>query len=385
MSNNITIVGAGPVGLVAGALMAELNYSVNIIEANHKDFVLKDSKALALSNSTVFILKKLDIWKDLLKKATPINEIHVSQKNTFGRTLFEANDYEEDALGYIVSYADLIKLLKNKIEGFKNVHIFFNTKLENVKNFKDSKNILIKNDGKEKELPFNLLVLADGGKARIAGIDLTREEKDINHIALVSSLKINKPHYGRAYERFTKNGPIALLPNTSNTFTLVWTGPKKYIDEIAKLNNDSLLKILQENFGKRAGEFVDINEKSFFVLKSSILKNISTPNVVAIGNASQIIHPVAGQGLNIGMRDALELAKFVKTYFDDSFSKNISHDFNRIRKSQSSDIINITDQLSSIFLNNIIGFNNLRGLSLSALDAIPPLKRKFVRKMSYGA
>ena len=77
--------------------------------------------------------------------------------------------------------------------------------------------------------------------------------------ALPSSLKSNKPHYGRAYERFTKNGPIALLPNTSNTFTLVWTGPKKYIDEIAKLNNDSLLKILQENFGKRAGEFVDIN------------------------------------------------------------------------------------------------------------------------------
>ena len=173
MSNNITIVGAGPVGLVAGALMAELNYSVDIIEANHKDFILKDSKALALSNSTVFILKKLDIWSNLLKKATPINEIHVSQKNTFGRTLFEANDYKEDALGYIVSYADLMKLLKNKIEGLQNVHIFFNTKLENVKNFKDIKNILIKNDGKEKELPFNLLVLADGGKTRIAGIDLT--------------------------------------------------------------------------------------------------------------------------------------------------------------------------------------------------------------------
>ena len=138
MSNTITIVGAGPVGLVAGALMAELNYSVNIIEANHNDFILKDSKALALSNSTVFILKKLDIWRDLLKKATPINEIHVSQKNTFGRSLFKANDYEEDALGYIVSYADLMKLLKNKIEGLQNVHIFFNTKLENVKNFNDS-------------------------------------------------------------------------------------------------------------------------------------------------------------------------------------------------------------------------------------------------------
>ena len=384
MSNTITIVGAGPVGLVAGALMAELNYSVNIIEANHKDFILKDSKALALSNSTVFILKKLDIWRDLLKKATPINEIHVSQKNTFGRTLFKANDYEEDALGYIVSYADLMKLLKNKIEGLQNVHIFFNTKLENVKNFNDSKNILIKNDGKEKELPFNLLVLADGGKTQIAGIDLTREERDLNHVALVSSIKSNKPHYGRAYERFTKNGPIALLPNTLNAFTLVWTGPKKYIDEIAKLDSDSLLNILQENFGKRAGEFIDIKEKSFFALKSSILKNISTPNIVAIGNASQIIHPVAGQGLNIGMRDALELAKFVKTDFEDSFSKNISRDFNRLRKSKSSDIINITDQLSSIFLNNIIGFNYFRGVSLSTLDAIPPLKRKFVRKMSYG-
>lgn len=384
MSNAITIIGAGPVGMVAGALIAELNYSVNIIEANHKDFILKDSKALALSNSTVFIFKKLDIWRDLLKKVTPINEIHVSQKNTFGRTLFKADDYEEDALGYIVSYADLMKVLKNKIEGLQNVHIFFNTKLENVKNFNDSKNILIKNDGKEKELPFNLLVLADGGKTQIAGIDLTREERDLNHVALVSSIKSNKPNYGRAYERFTKNGPIALLPNTLNAFTLVWTGPKKYIDEIAKLDNDSLLCSLQEIFGQRAGNFINIDERSIFVLKSSILNNISTPNVVAIGNASQIIHPVAGQGLNIGMRDALELANFAKYHLGDSFSKNALNNFNLRRKSKSADIVKLTDKLSTIFLNDIIGFNCLRGLSLSALDAIPSLKKKFVRKMSYG-
>ena len=151
MSNNIIIVGAGPVGLVAGALLAALNYPVNIIEANHKDFILKDSKALALSNSTVFILKKLNIWGDLLKKATPINEIHVSQKNTFGRTLFKADDYDEDALGYIVSYADLINLLKRRIEGLQNAHIFFNTKLENVENFKDSNKIFIKNDEEKRK------------------------------------------------------------------------------------------------------------------------------------------------------------------------------------------------------------------------------------------
>ena len=368
MSNNIIIVGAGPVGLVAGAFLATLKYSVNIIEANHKDFILKDSKALALSNSTVFILKKLNIWGDLLKKATPINEIHVSQKNTFGRTLFKADDYDEDALGYIVSYADLINLLKRKIEGLQNARIFFNTKLENVENFKDSNKIFIKNDGKEKELSFNLLVLADGGKSKIAGIDLIREEKDLNHIALVSLVKSKKPHYGRAYERFTKNGPIALPPKGFYNFTLVWTGPKKYIDEIANLNKVAFLDILQENFGRRAGEFIDANEKSIFVLKSSILKNISTPNVVAIGNASQIIHPVAGQGLNIGMRDALELAKFVENHLDDSFSKNMLHDFNCIQKKKSSDIINITDQLSSIFLNKCIGCNYLRGLTLSAFD-----------------
>jgi 2-octaprenyl-6-methoxyphenol hydroxylase len=384
VSNNIIIVGAGPVGLVAGALLAALNYPVNIIEANHKDFILKDSKALALSNSTVFILKKLDIWGDLLKKATPINEIHVSQKNTFGRTLFKADDYDEDALGYIVSYADLINLLKRRIEGLQNAHIFFNTKLENVENFKDSNKIFIKNDGKEKELSFNLLVLADGGKSNIAGIDLIREEKDLNHIALVSLVKSKKPHHGRAYERFTKNGPIALLPKGFNNFTLVWTGPKKYIDEIANLNKDAFLDTLRENFGRRAGEFIDTNEKSIFVLKSSILKNISTPYVVAIGNASQIIHPVAGQGLNIGMRDALELAKFVEKHLGDSFSKNMLLDFNRIQKNKSSDIINITDQLSSIFLNNFFGFNYLRGITLSAFDALPPIKRKFVRKMSYG-
>ena len=384
MSKNITIVGGGLVGLISAALLANNKFFVNIIEANPKNFKLEDAKALALSNSSVFILKKLRIWEDLLKNTTPIKEIHVSQKNSFGRTLFKSEDYEEDALGYIVSYSSLMNLLRNKVEKLCNTQIISNAKAESIQESDGEKQVVIKREKSHENIPFNLLVLADGGKSSIKGIELIREEKNFEHIALVALIQANKSHNGRAYERFTSKGPIALLPNISDRFTLVWTGPENYIRELESSNNNFLLQKLQENFGNRVGKFISINERSIFPLKSSILKNISNPDVIAIGNASQIIHPVAGQGLNIGIRDALELSKHINFFEGRSFPKNVARDFNKIRENKSAEIIKITDQLSSFFLEDIIGLNTLRGLSLSILDIIPPIKNRFVKKMSYG-
>lgn len=384
MRNSVVIIGGGPTGLTAGALLANSDLSVNIIEAKPEQLKSKDTKALALSNSSVFVLKKLNIWDSLLKKAIAINEIHVSQKNTFGRTLFKSEDYEEDALGYIVSYSDLINSLRKKIRDLKNTHLHFNTQAKSIEYSESSQKILISNDGIKEKLSFDLLVLADGGQSSIEGLKLARSEKDEGHIALVSSVKTNKPHKGRAYERFTKSGPIALLPNSNERFTLVWTGPKNIISKIETLDDYSILNELQENFGNRAGSFIDIKGRTIFPLKSSMLQDIIGQNVIAIGNASQIIHPVAGQGLNIGIREALELSKNAKIISDKYYSEDISTELSKMLKSKSSDIIKITDQLSSFFLNDIVGLNSLRGFSLSILDAFPSLKKKFVKKMSYG-
>ena len=164
----------------------------------------------------------------------------------------------------------------------------------------------------------------------------------------------------------------------------MWTGPKNIISKIETLDDYSILNELQENFGNRAGSFIDIKGRTIFPLKSSMLQDIIGQNVIAIGNASQIIHPVAGQGLNIGIREALELSKNAKIISDKYCSEDISTELSKMLKSKSSDIIKITDQLSSFFLNDIVGLNNLRGFSLSILDAFPSLKKKFVKKMSYG-
>jgi 2-octaprenyl-6-methoxyphenol hydroxylase len=177
LSKNITIVGGGLVGLISAALLANNKFFVNIIEANPQNFKLEDAKALALSNSSVFILKKLRIWEDLLKNTIPIKEIHVSQKNSFGRTLFKSEDYEEDALGYIVSYSSMMNLLRNKIEKLCNTQIISNAKAESIQESDGEKQVVIKREKSYENIPFNLLVLADGGKSSIKGIELIREEK----------------------------------------------------------------------------------------------------------------------------------------------------------------------------------------------------------------
>ena len=383
MKNNIVIIGAGPTGLITSLLLAEQGYKVSLIESNSEDLILEDTKALAISKSTVFILKKLNIWELLAKKAIAINEIHVSQKKSFGRTLLRARDFDDDFLGQVISYPDLIESLRSKTNKLDNTEIFFNSYAKSIHELKGSRYLLISQGESEINIPYDLLVMADGGQSTIKGIDMIKEEKEDNHLALVAALKSNKRHNGRAFERFTKNGPIALIPNKFDKYTLIWTGPAKVIKRIKELNNTALLDELQQNFGNRAGIFEEIEVKRVYPLKNSILKKIKNQNIIAIGNAAQTIHPVAGQGLNIGIRDAFELSKIIKNP-DILFPTNISKEFNKIRQSKSNDVINITNKLSTIFLSDIVGFNFARGISLSIFDAIPFLKKKFVRKMSYG-
>jgi len=381
---SIVIVGGGPVGLISAALMGLNGLHVTLLESKPKDFDHKDSKALALSNSSVFILSRLKIWRLLEHHATAIHEIHTSQKNSFGRTLLSSKDCEEDALGYIVSYADLINALKEKINTLSTVKILFNSEAKSLKEMNFEKSIEFTEKNATKSMLYSLLILADGGHSKIKGLKIVREEIKLDHAALVSHLETNKKHKGRAYERFTAEGPIALLPNKHDTYTVVWTGPEKNISELLKLDDEGLLKSIQANFGSRAGTFTKISNRKTFPLKSSRLVNINNSDVISIGNASQVIHPVAGQGLNVGIREAFTLSSFINDLPETPTKLNIAREFNAMRFNKSADIINITNHLATFFSNDLVGISELRGLTLTLLDCLSPLKRRFVKKMSYG-
>ena len=383
MNNSIAIIGGGPVGAIFALLNESHSSKIVLLEANSQIQTKTDKRALALSNGSKFILEKIDVWKDLEDRLTPIQTIHTSQKGTFGTSLMEAEDFEQEALGYIISYGDLIRALQKKILNSKNIKALYDTEVMSFESSEKTQKIIFKYKSKEKSLNCDLLVLADGGGTEINGINIMRSNKSFEHSALVTHIETDIPHSNIAYERFTHMGPMALLPNLNGQYSLVWTGPNDEILRISKLNNPEFIRALQQHFGDRVGNFILSEKRVTFPLKQSFVSKYPEANIAIIGNSAQVMHPVAGQGLNTGIRDALILSDCIKKNANLNLTLMINK-FNDMRKKETKDILRFTESLVTLFSNDYIGVNKIRGLALTFLDIIPPIKKRFVKKMSYG-
>ena len=384
MNKAIVIIGGGPVGLIF-ALLNQINgLDTLILESKSENKSLDDRRGLALSNGSRFILERIGVWEELVDKLTAIEPIHTSQKGTFGRTLMKAKEFNQDALGYIVSYGALMGVLQEKLKKAKKINILYNTKASKFI-IKAEKNCLkYHKQEKEYDLLFDLLVLADGGNASIPGIKLSRSSKSFDHSALVTQVVSELPHQNIAYERFTPGGPIALLPNLKDKFSLVWTGKKNNIEELMKLNDKDFLKKLHNHFGDRVGDFISCEDKVSFPLKQSFVNEIKIKNVVVIGNSAQTIHPVAGQGLNTGLRDAFSLSDCIESNSGLANINLLIMEYIKLREIETKKLMRFTEILVKGFSNDIVGINKLRGIALSLLDLNNGFKKTFVRKMSIG-
>ncbi|MDC0423060.1 FAD-dependent monooxygenase [Methylophilaceae bacterium] len=385
MNKQIVIIGAGPAGLIFSLLSSTSNNSISLVESRQAFERKNDKRALALSASSRYILEKIDIWNNIEDKIIPIKSIHTSQKGTFGRSKLRADEFNTEALGYIIAYGDLIAALEEKVRIQNKIKLFYEAKVEKIDDITDDKQkIICHQANKLLTLDCNLLVLADGGHSRIDGLNIAKEEKVINHLAIVTQVHSDKPHKNIAFERFTSSGPIALLPNHKGAYSLVWTGPKDKINNLVALDKKIFLKALQEEFGERAGQFKSCEKRISFSLVQSSIVTIHNKNVVAIGNAAQIMHPVAGQGLNTGLRDALSLSDLIISNEAIQSSDELIKSYLESRRVETESMLKITEGLTTLFTNDFIGINRLRGLALAILDCTPILKKKFVQKMSYG-
>jgi 2-octaprenyl-6-methoxyphenol hydroxylase len=253
-----------------------------------------------------------------------------------------------------------------------------------IKNEKD-RSILY---GGNKDLPIEaaLLVLADGGKNTTGLIEgLKKKETSYNHTALVTKVTSEIPPNKIAYERFTSMGPIALLPNGSKEFSLVWTGKDEDIQALAKAPKKLFLEKLHEHFGDRVGKFLDSDNFITFPLKKIILEEFPKKRMVVIGNSAQTMHPVAGQGFNTGIRDAYDLSKLINESEPSQVgSECFINQYYMLRKSETKKTLFFTDSLVNIFSNDLVFLSLTRGMSLSLLDNFKPIKNFLVNKMSFG-
>jgi len=382
MARDVVIIGGGPIGLMTGLMLAKLNIASNILESNQSKKISKDKRALALSNGTRYVLEQLDVWSSLEKLLVKVDKIHTSQKSTFGRTILSKEDIGKEAIAYIISYDDFIDSLKLKIKDNKLIRMEQAAEVIKILNHKTDR-IIYKKSKKNVEKIFSFLILADGGKSNIEGLNIQRSNDLDDYEAIVTNIKAEQFLKNTAFERFTKKGTIALLPFLDDTYGLVWTGKSTEISGLKLSGEDDFIKITQDFFGDRVGLFKSIGNRLSFKLSQSRVISIKNKNVIPIGNAAQIMSPVAGQGFNTGVQDIWALNKIISSNLNFSYEK-IAEEFLRQRLFVKKPSYQFTSTLTSIFSDDLVFINRFRGLSLSIVDNLTILKKKLVKKLSYG-
>lgn len=374
---DVAIVGAGPVGATLAALAAGSGRSIAIFEA--RPAASNDRRTLALSHASRELLEEAGAWPRA--QATPIVSIHISQQGGPGRTLLEASEQRLPALGYTVAFAALESALGARLAA-EGIDVHFGESCSGIELEPDAATLRFASGRSART---RLLVLADGGAnaARIPGIAFT--EKDYEQQAVVGAVQMDRPQSGRAYERFTPRGPMALLP-VGESYALVWTATPGEAQRLLALDEPRFLAELQQQFGDRAGRFTGVSGRASFPLK---LRAINTPialRTAIIGNAAQALHPIAGQGLNLGLRDAAGLAAAIAATSRERLGDGaMLADYRDARRRDSARGVAFTDFLVSAFADSRRLPTWGRGLALVALDLFPPARRLLAKRMIHGA
>ena len=382
VKDNIVIVGGGPVGSVLALALQQQNVAFTMLEARAKGASHTDTRALALSYGSRLILEKLNVWDAVAAKATAINTIHISQRGGLGRTKLNATDHNMPAIGYVLPYGALTQALDAVLNTTK---VLYQAEASTIQPNETLSEVTFVRANQSHTLASPLIVVADGGRS-LNDIDgITKQIKEYGHDALVTKVTAELPHNNIAYERFTPSGPMALLPNGAAGFSLVWTGEKASVAALLALDDATFLSQLHEAFGDRVGKFLSIEKRMSFPLKLSTLKPSVAPHLVVIGNAAQTMHPVAGQGFNVGMRDAWTLADLIISTPQSALgSASMLAAYSKLRSRDTRGGILFTDLLVNVFSNDVVGLGAIRGAGLGLLELIKPAKNMLVGKMSYG-
>ena len=378
---DIVIAGGGPVGAALALGLRASGLSVTLIEARGPGTLVDDTRTIALAYGSRLILERLGVWPALAAETIPIYRISISQQRSFGRTELSADEANVPALGYVTGYAVLQRALAGALERTA-VRVLAGCTVLAVSGDADQAVVSIDASGTPEELATSLIAIADGG----AQLDIARvKTRDYRQSALVCDVMSEQLHQNRAFERFTPDGPIALLPSARG-WSLVWTVQPERAQQLATLSDSEFCGQLQAGFGAAAGVFTAAGRRQVFPLALKVATRPVAPRTLLIGNAAQTLHPVAGQGFNLGLRDAWELARAILARGGrDPGGRELLNEFFSQRRPDRIATILFTDTLIRLFCKDIPLANGVRGLGLAAFGAIPAAKNFLARRMMFGA
>ncbi len=383
MLHDVIVVGAGPVGATLALALAGADRDVVVLDARAKGEALRGDRSLALSHGSRLILERLGAWSGLAAASdavTPIACVDISQAGGFGQMQLAAEEQGVPALGYVVSYRALQAALDAALvrAAVAIRHGLTATSVGGTPAY-----AAVELDGAEIEpLLARLAAVADGTGATVTGI--VRRRHDYGQVALVAKIARTASYDGVAYERFTPEGPVALLPE-GDRYGLIWTTTPRRAEALLALDDAAFLAQLVLHFGPRTGGFTQVSERRVFPLAMEFASDPVGARCIALGNAAQTLHPVAGQGFNVGLRDAFELGEIVVDTPRASLGDRAMLDrYRRRRRADRFAGIAFTHGLVSVFGNDLPFVRWPRGLALTLLGAVPPAKRAFTRAMLFG-
>ena len=378
---DVAIIGGGSVGAALALALRDSGLSVIVLEARMAEDAGADPRALALSYGSRLLLERLGVWRKIAL-VSAINIIHISQKNSYGRAVLRADELNVPDLGYVLPYPALQAALHGALQASAITYLS-GAAVTQLQTKADGARITYQHEGSEHALNARLAVVADGGKL----LETMHPPMlhDYGQSAVITHVTCEYPQPDTAFERFTAHGPVALLPYKDG-YELVWTVAHDAAQEMLQWNDAVFLTQLHQHFGDRVGEFLTVGKRACFPLRLKRAPDITLPHTVLLGNAAQTLHPVAGQGFNMGLRDAWELAQVILHSSSEALGTTaMLENYTKSRRLDRNAGIRFTDSLVRAFSNDLPLLSGGRGLALSVLDCLPGAKKFVAKRMMFGA
>lgn len=375
---DVCIVGGGLVGASLAVVLAPLKLRVALIETAPppQSAPSWDERCIAINDGSHRIFDAMGVWPQLLTQAEPIASTHISERGRFGVARFTAQEAGLPALGYNIPLRHLGQVLWKQMQK-TDTTLFCPAKVTGLKH--EPEKVTLTLDAHQ-AVTAKLVIAADGAQSALRQfLSIDAQTRDYDQSSVITAIRVQHPHAGVAYERFTPDGPFAVLPKPNNACSLVWTVPSDQVPTMLAWTDAEFLSQAQERFGERLGRFLEVGKRNAYPLSRVMSAQLSAPRVLFAGNAAQALHPVAAQGFNLGLRDVAAVAQILSGVTDPGAAE-VLQAYQQSREQDRARIAGFTDRLVRTFSNRVPGLSTLRHLGLLALDLTPPIKAAVLRQ-----
>jgi len=376
------VIGGGLVGASCALSLSKKNSNLNIavVEANqvttdyHPSF---DDRSIALAQQSVEYLQNFNLFEAHAFYATSIKKVSVSDKGHVGKTHIQCDEFAKPSLGYVVEVNPFGRALHQHLTQ-SNISLFCPDSVTAIKQNADGNELTLQSNEK---LSAKLLVIADGAQSptrNLLGLNFYTQPYEQG--AIIANIEV-AGHNHHAFERFTQNGPMALLPMSNNRYSLVWCMHQEHIEQYMALSESDFLTALQTAFGYRAGQFIKVGMRASYPLLYGQVESLTAHRTVIIGNAAHAIHPIAGQGFNLGLRDVQMLSDLIANSEHDLGCYTFTRQYSIKRSDDIQTVMTLTDALVRLFSNSSRVLALGRSIGLFSMDLFPALKAPLAKQL----